>query len=202
MKAYKLTDENNQSKNNTKWGKNVSVTATGDGKTLCSDGFIHFYTSPLIAVLMNPFHAGFKSPRLWECETSGEHIHEPLKSGCKTLTTIKEIPLPKITREQRIAFAILCAKKVSKDEAWNLWADKWLSGEDRSKESAKVAAYAYAYAYASADSSAAYSAYAYAASAYAASAAAASAAYDDASAAAVADKSIDFANLAEKAMTY
>ena len=139
MKAYKLTDENNRSRNATKWGENVSVTATGGGKKLCSNGWIHFYTNPLIAVLLNPIHANFESPRLWECETSGEHIHEPLKSGCKTLTTIKEIPLPAITDTQKIAFTILCAKEVCKNEAWNLWADKWISGKDRTRSSASSA---------------------------------------------------------------
>lgn len=36
-----------------------------------------------------------------------------LKCGCKTLTTVREIPLPAITTEMRVRFAILCAK-----EAW------------------------------------------------------------------------------------
>ena len=155
MKAYKLTDENGQTRNQTQWSPNVSHSANGEGKELCSDGWMHFYTNPLIAIVMNPRHADFKSPKLWECETSGEHLHEALKSGCKTLTTIKEIPVPKVTSIQRIAFGILCTKEVYKDEAWNEWADKWnewadkwnewadkwLSGEDRTEESAKAANY-------------------------------------------------------------
>jgi hypothetical protein len=35
----------------------------------------------------------------------------------------------------------LCAKKVYKGVAWNLWADKWLSGEDRSKSAAYAAGF-------------------------------------------------------------
>ena len=47
--------------------------------------------------------------------------------------------LPRVTIEQRVKFAILCAKAVYNEEAFNLWADRWLSGEDRSLESAQLA---------------------------------------------------------------
>ena len=151
MKCYKLTDKNNQTRNGTQWGHNVSHSAEGKGENLCSDGWIHFYTNPLIALLLNPIHANFSSPKLWEAESSGEELHESLKSGCKTLTTIEEIPLPEISMTQKIAFGILCAKEVFKNKEWNLWADKWLSGEDRTKKSASAAAYAAAYAAAAAD---------------------------------------------------
>ena len=94
MKAYKLTDKNGISKGNTQWGPYITHTASGKNNNLCSDGWIHFYTDPVLAVLLNPIHANFSNPKLWECETSGEELHDPFKSGCKTLTTIKEIPLP------------------------------------------------------------------------------------------------------------
>jgi hypothetical protein len=151
----KLTNKNNKTRNDFQWGENVTHTATGSGKELCSDGFIHFYIDPLIAVIFNPIHANFENPNLWECETYGEEIHEPVKSGCKTLTTIKQIPLPEVTLTQKIAFAILCAKEIYKDENWNKWADGWLNGKDRSSTAA-YAAYATAYAanYATADEAA------------------------------------------------
>ena len=196
MKAYKLTDKNNRTRNNTQWGINVSHTATGIKKNLCSDGWIHFYTHPLLAVLMNPNHANFINPKLWEAEASGEMKHESLKSGCKTLTTIKEIPLPEVSVTQKIAFAILCAKEVCKDEKWNSWADKWLSGEDRSKETAYAAANAAAAAYAA---GAAANADANAAAAYAAFAAAAAFHATYATYAAAAAK-VNFIEIAKKAM--
>jgi len=180
--VYKLTDKFGQTRSNTQWGNNISHTAWGDDKELCSNGWIHYYTHPLIAVLMNPIHADFKSPKLWEAEASGEIINEPLKSGCKTLTTIKEIPLPEISGVQKIAFGILCTKEVYDDKAWKVWADKWLSGEVRSNETANAA---------NADYAAANAARAANASAYTAP----YAATNDA-------KSINFIALAEKAMTY
>jgi hypothetical protein len=192
MKAYKLTDSSGCSKSNTQWGENITHTATGTGTRLCSNGFLHFYTHPLIAVLMNPVHANFENPILWECETSGTTIHEPLKSGCKTLTTIKQIPLPTVTMTQRIAFGILCAKEVCRDTKWLEWAEKWLSGEDRTKGSARTIAditifAAYHAASAVVDS--------YISCSYYTAAAADSAVYATAN-------EIDFVKLAEEAMKY
>ena len=37
------------------------------------------------------------------------------------------------TPEQHVRFAILVAKEVYNDLAWDAWADRWLSGTDRSE---------------------------------------------------------------------
>ena len=138
MKLFKLTDGDGQTRNGTQWGPGVSHSGTGEGG-LCGPGWIHAYEHPLIAVLLNPIHADFKHPRLWEAEGEIAIRDGQLKCGCKTLTTIREIPLPEITTEMRVRFAILCAKYVRACSAWSAWADKWLSGEDRSAEAAAVA---------------------------------------------------------------
>ena len=65
-----------------------------------------------IAVIMNPAHANFPNPQLWEAQGIILLDDDGLKCGVKTLTTIKQIPLPQITTEQRIHFAILCALEV------------------------------------------------------------------------------------------
>ena len=143
MKLYKLTDQDYKTRageaNETVWGENVTHTAKGKSNELCSDGLIHAYTHPILAVLFNPIHAEISNPVLWECETDCKLVSDNLKCGVKTLTTVKQISLPGITLEQKIAFAILCAKKVSSDQIWNEWADKWLNGKDRSIESAREA---------------------------------------------------------------
>jgi hypothetical protein len=125
------------------------------------------------------------------------------------LTTVRELPLPEVSDTQRIAFGILCAKEVCKHKAWNAWADKWLSGEDRTKASAcaaSVAAYAAEYdaSFAADVAFAADYAAAYAASraTYAAYAAAAYAAASFAAAFAAAAAKINFVEIAEKAMNY
>lgn len=168
MKLYKLTDGDGKTRNNTQWGPGVSHSGTREGG-LCGPGWIHAYEHPLIAVLLNPIHADFKSPRLWEAEGEIAIRDGQLKCGCATLTTILEITLPEITAEMRARFAILCVKDVCACSAWNAWADKWLSGEDRSAEAAASAARA-AYRSAASAASAAYRA-AYDAAAWAAEAA-------------------------------
>lgn len=140
MRLYKLTDENGQTYNNTQWGEGVTHTASGKGK-LCGPGWLHAYTDPLLAVLLNPIHANFSNPRLWEAEGEVGATDFGLKVGTTRLTTIREIPLPDVTSNQISRFAILCARRVCRDEAWNRWADKWLSGEDRSAAAAGRAAW-------------------------------------------------------------
>ena len=138
-KLYKLTDKNGQTWNGTQWGPGVSHSGTGEGE-LCGPGWIHAYEHPLIAVFMNPIHGNFKNPRLWEAAGKVGLRDGQLKCGCKTLTTVREIPLPEITTEMRVRFAIMCAKDVcAADIAWNAWADKWLSGEDRTQAAAAEA---------------------------------------------------------------
>jgi hypothetical protein len=194
IKLYKLTDGDGQTRGGTQWGPGVSHSGTGMGE-LCGPGWIHAYEHPLVAVLMNPIHANFRTPRLWEAEGEVGLRDGQFKCGCKTLTVIREIPLPSITTETRVRFAIMCAKEVCACPSWNAWADKWLSGEDRSeaadaaaaREADAARAAAWAAREAQAAAAAAYAAEAEAArAAYAAAEAAEAAAYRSAQAAAAA----------------
>jgi len=185
---YKLTTQEGKTRNETQWGENLTHEATGDIKQdLCSDAWIHAYTHPLLAVLMNPAHADIENPILWEGKGEGEAKFESLKCGFRKFTTLKKIPLPEITYVQKVAFGILCAKEVYKDSSWNQWADKWLSGEDRTEASAKyAAAYSAANAYYAARAAANAEYVAYAAKA--------------ASTAKAMGKELDFVSIALKAM--
>jgi len=188
MKAryYKLTDHKGRTHNGTQWGPGIRHEATGKGTGLCSDGWIHCYPDKYLAVLRNPCDAQFKNPQCWLFEPEGESLIEPLKCGFKAGTTVERVPLPRFTTNQRIVFGILCAK-ASPDwqgkAAWNTWAEKWLSGKDRTASYvygyasyAPAAAYAAAYAAASYAPAAAYAA-SYAAASYAAAYAADAASY-------------------------
>jgi len=142
---YKLTDQDGCTRkgqtNECLWGENVTHAATGDGTALCSSDLIHVYEHPLIAAFMNPVHADFKNPLLWECEISGESSKEgQLKSGFKVVTTIRRIDLPVISLEQRIRISIYCALRQYSDPAFVKWANGWLDGTDRSAARAAWAA--------------------------------------------------------------
>jgi hypothetical protein len=142
MNYYKLTDQNGRTRNNTQWGPGIRHEATGNGTGLCSDGWIHCYPDKYLAVLRNPCDADFAQPQCWLFEPEGESLIELLKCGFKAGTTVKRVPLPRFTMNQRVVFAILCAKAApdwkGKDK-WNVWADKWLSGEDRTVSAASAA---------------------------------------------------------------
>ena len=143
-KLYKITDCNFMSGHRyipTKWGENVTHEVKGTG-SLCTDGWIHAYTSPIHALIFNCIHANIRDPLLWECEGK-IGINDGTKVGCKKLTTIKQVEFPEITLEQRIALAILCVREVCRDPKFIEWSDKYLSGEDRTRESARAVDYAF-----------------------------------------------------------
>ena len=140
---YKLTDDDGYTRrehiNALKWEPGVTHKATGEGNELCTDGVIHGYTDPVLAVMMNSTHGCYYPCRMFLCK--GEIIAEvPDKVGVKELTCIEEMIPPVVTTEQHVRFGILAAKEVCNDPKWNEWADNWLSGKDRSKESAQESA--------------------------------------------------------------
>jgi len=137
MKLYKLTRQDGTAYGGTQWSEGVTIKTSGRGK-LCGRGYTHWYTHPLLAVILNPIHAAYKDPVLWEGE--GEVVKsDGLKVGCKRATTIRRIPLPQVTTEQRVKFAILCALQVYRDPGFRSWAEDWLSGADRSWGAAQAA---------------------------------------------------------------
>jgi len=137
MKLYKLTRQDGTAYGGTQWSEGVTIKTSGRGR-LCGPGYTHWYTHPLLAVLLNPIHAYYTDPVLWEGE--GEAVKsDGLQVGCKKATTIRRIPLPKVTTEQRVKFAILCALQVYREPGYVAWAESWLSGADRSLESAQAA---------------------------------------------------------------
>ena len=144
-KLYKLTDEQGRTRagedNELTWAVGVAHKTAGTGTRLCTADVIHAYEHPLIAVLMNPVHARFNPAKMRLFVAEGEIVAREgqLKCGVHALKIVEEIPVPVLTIEQRVKFAILCAKLVCKDAAWNAWADKWLSSEDRTARSAKAA---------------------------------------------------------------
>ena len=137
MIRYKLTDENMQTYGGFQWklGKvyEIDIDLQNKNMPLCFSSWFHVYSHPLVAVLMNPIHAKFTNPRLFKCSCSGYHQTDTgLKEGFTKVKLLKELKIPEITLTQRVAFGILCAKKVYKEKEWNEWADKWLKGKDRS----------------------------------------------------------------------
>src|SRR5208337_571313 len=142
---YKLTDQDFKTRkgyaNETLWGEGVTHTAAGDGGGLCSDGLIHWYVSPELALLLNPIHAKISNPIVWEVMVSGRTVREgDIKGGSQIVTTLRQIKAAEPTTTQRVAFAILCAKFVYHNDSFCSWADAWLAGDDRAETAASMAA--------------------------------------------------------------
>jgi len=145
MRLYKLTDEHDRTYGGTQWGEGVTHTAPGKGP-LCSAGWIHAYTDPLLAVMLNPIHGDFSKPHLWEAEgVVGVEDHD-LKVGCESLTTVRRMKVPRVTQAQRVRFGVLCALEVYRESHFVARAEAWLSGSDRTEEAAWEAAEAAAWA--------------------------------------------------------
>ena len=137
---YKLTNQDGCTAGDTQWGPGISHTAIGTGQQLCMAGWIHFYDSPLLAVLLNPLHANFDNPRFGNSSQRGNNsMSGESNLGAKQGTTIREIDVPVVSLEQRARFAILCAREVYWEPSWCAWAEAWLTGADRTAVAARTA---------------------------------------------------------------
>ena len=142
MELYKLTTQELTTRNDTTW-------ALGEWKEeplgeMCGPGGFHAYTSPLLAILLNPIHANILNPRLFRCEWRGEMLNNDhgLKVKVEGLRLVEELPLPVITTEQRVRFGILASLEITRSPKFRAWAEAWLSGEDRSAAAEARAAWA------------------------------------------------------------
>jgi hypothetical protein len=141
MKHVKITDSKGQTKNQTQWGGNITHKATGEGNVLCSDGVLHGYYDEYVAVFMNPIHGDYdpKTMQLWEAK-GVKVADDGTKLGFKKQTTIKQIPIPVITMEQRTEIAIRIAMLKYKEKSFTKWAEGWISNKNRTESAAWSAA--------------------------------------------------------------
>jgi hypothetical protein len=97
---------------------------------------LHGYISPEVAVLMNPIHGDISNPRILKVTSDAAWVTDGVKrwtqGGC---TVLAKVQVPEISLERKIAFALCAAPHPSIRE----FAIKWLSGEDRTYESAREA---------------------------------------------------------------
>ena len=136
---YKLTDMNMKTYGGYPWvlGKWNRTSGKGD---LCGPGWLHAYTSPVLAELLDPIHANFREYRVFRGEASGPVISDRgLKVGYTNMRITEELPRLHITTENRIRFGIACACKVYTSAEYRAWAGRWVSGADRTEAAARTA---------------------------------------------------------------
>lgn len=115
---YKLTDSEMQTHNKFQWALDTPVTlAPCDHPRLCTADVLHAYVDPDLALLMNPAHANYDPPRLFEA-TGAVVVTEADKVGTFELTVTRELDLPAWYADEprqsliAVQFAILCAQAV------------------------------------------------------------------------------------------
>ena len=168
---YKLTDMNMKTYRGYPWALGKWNRTSGEGD-LCGPGWLHAYTSPVLAELLNPIHANFQEYRLFRGEASGPVISDRgLKVGYTNMRITEELPRLHITTENRIRFGIACACRVYTSAEYRAWAERWVSGADRTKAAVRTAEAAARTAVAAARTAAAAAAWAAAEAAAAAAAA-------------------------------
>ena len=141
QRLYKLTNEQGFTRNRTPWQIGIRHEARGVGNVLCTDGVLHAYSDPLVAILMNPLHANFLSPRMY-LVLGDVAASDGIKVGSKFQKCVARLDVPAPSVEVRVIFGILCGLSVFYNEPWRQWAFAWLSGKDRSRNSASYSAIA------------------------------------------------------------
>jgi hypothetical protein len=216
--VYKLADDDMRTYGGRQWELGVRRDEPdGYPLRLCRPGCLHCYASPVLAAFLSPGHGlAADYTRCFRAEAYGETVTDGTKIGARSMMLIEEVEYPQPTTEQRVYFAILCARaaarasKAKLPDEWEKWADAWIDGADRSsdaadKASAVAAEAAVATNYADYVSATVATVATYAADAAAAAAAAYtradSAAYA-ADVAAIAQGGIDLVALAKKAIEW
>jgi len=119
--VYKLTNSKMKTHRGFQWelGKWYKTTGKGD---LCSSGWFHFYSDPLVGLFLNPIHANIGNPRLFRAEVKGRGLNDhEAKCRYSRAKLVEELTVPQISNVQRVRFAILCTKEVYKEKKWNEW---------------------------------------------------------------------------------
>ena len=126
MKYYCVTNADNSD-----WlGRNFKINEVLS--EINSNYYFSMYCSPLVATFMAP---GYEqtAEKIWEVNA------EPLINLTHRLWTdsikiIQEVEVPSLTKEQRIAFAILVAYQATNNPNFLKWALNYLSNKDKTQE--------------------------------------------------------------------
>lgn len=127
-RAYKLTDQWNQSSDGREWGPAVkhkvkAASGSGEARILC-------YASPSLALLLNPHFERYATPRIWEAFVDVEAVRGDAIVACSEVATTRQVTPPALNGLHHARFAVLCARAASGEGALDArfreWADRWV----------------------------------------------------------------------------
>lgn len=131
---YLITNHKNETWRDVAWGENVTHSETN------TNYFFEVFKSPILAAYLAPRQISqFKENecKIWLASGEGKSINWGLSSQFETLTTIKDINFVFPSTENRRTCAILAAMNLIADEDFQNWAIDYLSGKDKSIETAE-----------------------------------------------------------------
>jgi len=93
------------------------------------------HTSPLVAALTHPDSITGEDNKMFEVNRWKVNIDS---ANPEAYTVVKEVAVPTVTIGQKVAFAVAAVREIYHDQDFIKWADDWLSGKDRSIDSARA----------------------------------------------------------------
>lgn len=133
MAKYILTNSENRTRQGSclfPGGSSFSSQASSD---VVTENASEMGASPLVAIMLNPWHAQLEGPKMLEMQftTEEDNARDPIFR-----ITLREVGMPATTTDQKIIFALMVIVEVYQNELFNQWAQKWISGTDRGAMSA------------------------------------------------------------------
>lgn len=135
MRKYVLTDRDGQTPKGEKLVPGKLIEDGRSGKDLLARLGACCCDDPLVAALVSPL-ASENGARMFQINC-WKVSADPAQA--QMYTVVKEVtPVPQVTVEQKLAFALLVLLQLYKHKDFQVWVHRWLSGEDRSANAAQI----------------------------------------------------------------
>lgn len=135
MRKYALTDPDGSTPKGERLEPGKFIEDARSGKDLLARLGAYCGDSPLVAALVSPLATedGARMFQINRWKVSAD------PTQAQMYTVVKEVtPVPRVTLEQKLAFALLVLLQVYKNKNFQVWAQRRLSGEDRSFNAAQT----------------------------------------------------------------
>jgi hypothetical protein len=133
MAKYILADSANHTRRGSRIFPGHSTFSSQTPDNIVAQNASEIGTSPLVAIMLNPWHAQLEKPKMLELHFASIAIDT---SDPTIRMNVREVEVPETTTDQKIIFALMVVSEVYRNDQFNLWAEKWINGSDRSAESA------------------------------------------------------------------
>jgi|GEM_PF-3453889 hypothetical protein len=133
MTRYLLTNAENHTWRGSHVCPGQSILASNTEENVLTRNAEELGDSPLVAIMLNPWHAQIDHQKMLELEIGRNDLDE---IGSSTNVVVRETTVPSVTTDQKIVFALMTIQEVYGNPVFKCWADDWISGSDRSAEAA------------------------------------------------------------------